>query len=275
MSAPEILVTGGFDDLRPRQVRLLQEASRLGRVHVLLWSDNVICAVERRAPRFSEQERWYLIQALRYVDAVTLLKEFSADDPLTLLETSPADVWVVDDGSDRPQWQEYSRSRGIEYRVIHEEELQGFPLPEFRTESASSTRKRVIVTGCYDWFHSGHVRFFEEVATLGDLYAVIGHDANIRMLKGDGHPMFPQDVRRYMVNAVRYVSQTMISKGEGWMDAAPQIAQIRPDIYAVNEDGDRAEKRAFCEANGLQYVVLKRIPRAGLPPRQSTDFRGY
>ena len=30
------------------------------------------------------------------------------------------------------------------------------------------------MTGCYDWFHSGHVRFFEEVSELGDLYVVAG-----------------------------------------------------------------------------------------------------
>jgi len=275
MSMPSILVTGAFDDLRPRQVRLLQEASRLGRVHVLLWSDNVIRSLEGRAPRFPEEERCYLIQALRYVDAVTMLKEFKEEDPSQALETTSADIWVVDEGNDRPRWREYGRSRGIEYRVLREAELPGLPLPELRAGADSSHRKKVIVTGCYDWFHSGHVRFFEEVATLGEVYAVIGHDANIRLLKGASHPMFPQNVRRYMVHAVRYVSHTMISTGQGWMDAAPQVEEVRPDIYAVNEDGDRPEKRAFCQSHGLQYVVLKRIPKEGLPARQSTDFRGY
>ena len=59
------------------------------------------------------------------------------------------------------------------------------------------------------------------------------------------------------------------------MDAAPEIARIRPDLYAVNEDGDKPEKRAFCEEHGLEYVVLKRAPAEGLPRRQSTDLRGF
>ena len=143
------------------------------------------------------------------------------------------------------------------------------------SQAGSPFRKRVVVTGCYDWFHSGHVRFFEEISTLGDLYVIVGHDANIRMLKGEGHPLIPQEVRRYMVQAVRYVRQALISTGEGWMDAAPQIAQIKPDIYAVNEDGDHPEKRALCQASGLQFIVLKRVPKEGLPPRHSTDLRGY
>jgi hypothetical protein len=59
------------------------------------------------------------------------------------------------------------------------------------------------------------------------------------------------------------------------MDAAPEIAAVKPDIYAVNEDGDRPDKRAFCAAHGLEYVVLKRIPREGLPRRESTLLRGF
>jgi hypothetical protein len=50
---------------------------------------------------------------------------------------------------------------------------------------------------------------------------------------------------------------------------------LRPDLYVVNEDGDKAEKRAYCEAHGIRYVVLSRRPREGLPRRQSTDLRGY
>jgi len=131
------------------------------------------------------------------------------------------------------------------------------------------------VTGCYDWFHSGHVRFFEEVSQLGDLYVVVGHDDNIRLLKGEGHPLLTQDERRYMVGAVRYVKQALISTGHGWMDAEPEFDKIKPDMYAVNEDGDVPEKREFCQKHSLQYVVLKRTPKEGLTKRSSTSLRGF
>ena len=54
---------------------------------------------------------------------------------------------------------------------------------------------------CYDWLHTGHVRFFEELAELRELYVVVGHDVNIRLLKGPGHPLYRQEERRYMVGA--------------------------------------------------------------------------
>jgi hypothetical protein len=67
----------------------------------------------------------------------------------------------------------------------------------------------------------------------------------------------------------------MISSGSGWMDAEPEIEEIRPAFYVVNEDGDQPEKRAFCRAHGIEYVVLERLPHAGLQARSSTALRGF
>jgi glycerol-3-phosphate cytidylyltransferase-like family protein len=117
------------------------------------------------------------------------------------------------------------------------------------------------------------VRFFEEASEIGDLYVIVGHDANLRLLKGEGHPMFPQQVRWYMVQSIRYVKQAMISSGDGWMDAEPELRQIVPDIYVVNQDGDVPEKRQFCREHGIEYRILRRLPKEGMPARQSTQLR--
>jgi hypothetical protein len=53
------------------------------------------------------------------------------------------------------------------------------------------------------------------------------------------------------------------------------MARIQPHIYAVNEDGDQPEKREYCEAHGVEYRILKRLPKEGLPTRRSTDLRGF
>lgn len=78
-----------------------------------------------------------------------------------------------------------------------------------------------------------------------------------------------------MVESVRSVHRCLISSGHGWMDAEPEIAAIAPQVYVVNEDGDRPEKREFCKAHGLEYVVLQRKPHRDLPRRTSTELRGY
>ena len=117
--------------------------------------------------------------------------------------------------------------------------------------------------------------FSKKSARYGDLYVVVGHDANIRLLKGEGHPLLPQDERRYVVGSIKFVKQALISSGEGWLDADPEIRKLKPDIYAVNEDGDKGGKREYCEKIGIEYLVLKRAPAPGLSKRSSTDLRGF
>jgi adenylate kinase len=78
-----------------------------------------------------------------------------------------------------------------------------------------------------------------------------------------------------MVQAVKHVHQAFISSGRGWLDAAPEIEIIQPDIFIVNNDGDRLEKRRFCKKRGIDYIVLERKPKKGLPQRSSTDLRGF
>jgi len=49
------------------------------------------------------------------------------------------------------------------------------------------------------------------------------------------------------------------------MDAEPEIAVIKPDMYAVNEDGDKPDKKEFCITHGIQYVVLKEHQKKDYP----------
>lgn len=269
-----VIVSGAFDDLRWRDLRFLQEAARLGALHVLLFSDDACHGLTNQAPKFSQAERLYYLQAIRYVDRVHIVDELSSADALPTAPDVTPSAWAVRESLDTPAKRAFCAERGIEYHIIRDSALAGFPEPAPLPTPALG-RKKVLVTGCYDFFHTGHIRFFEECSELGDLYVVVGHDDNIRLLKGEGHPMFGQDERRYIVGSVRYVTAALVSTGSGWMDAAPQIDQVKPDVYAVNEDGDKPEKRQFCADHGLEYTVLKRLPKPGLPRRQSTHLRGF
>lgn len=273
----KIVVTGSFDDLRSMHVRFLEEASKLGPVTVMLWSDDDAAALEGHPPKFPEDERLYFLQAVRYVDQVIVPDVRATPDMVPALGEIQADLWAVHEQDDNPAMRKFCRDHGLEYKILAQRDLEGFPVSEPKpiNELGPSTRKKVLVTGCFDWFHSGHVRFLEEVSELGDLYVVVGHDANIKLLKGEGHPMFNEDERRYMVQSIRHVKRALISTGHGWLDAEPEIEVIEPDLYAVNEDGDKPEKRAFCEQHGIEYIVLRREPKPGLPKRESTRLRGF
>ncbi len=270
---PTVLISGGFDNIQSRHVRFLEEAAKFGDVRVALWSDESFAAIEGRQPRFPERERSYLLESLRFVEQVMLVKGKIDPDAPPQIPGIRSTIWVVSQEHDSSRKRNQARAQGIPYHLIQNSSLGGFPAPAFAPPDFKSARKRVMVTGCFDWFHSGHVRFFEEASARGDLYVVVGHDENIKLLKGVGHPMFSQAERLYMVQSVRFVHQAMISSGHGWMDAEPEIELIKPHIYVVNEDGDRPEKRKFCAAKGIEYLVLKRKPKEGLPRRESTLLR--
>ena len=301
-----VAVSGSFDDLRSRHVRFLEEAAKLGQVHVHLWPDETVRSLTGAWPKFPQTERLYFLNAIRYVSQVTLADASLKPDELPLTDApgaQSADCWAVFEEAHTDAKVSFCQQAGIAYRVIPDDALAGFPLFDAaaaqkpadllrqaqddrlvserpfgrpsRSQEVVEQRPKVIVTGCYDWLHSGHVRFFEEVSQLGDLYVAVGNDANVRLLKGAGHPLFPQPERCYMVQAIRYVYQALTTSGTGWMDAEPEIAWLKPEMYAVNEDGDKPGKRAFCAEHGLQYVVLKRAPKEGLPRRESTKLRGF
>jgi cytidyltransferase-like protein len=270
---PRVMLTIGFDNPGSRDIRLLQEASRLGEVHALLWSDAAIQGFTGKASQLPAAERLYFLQAIRYVREATIVD--APDSPQDLPAFGPLrpDVWVEDARTEHPEQAALCQSRGLSYHMLRDADLTGFP--ETPPESSATGRRKVLVTGSFDWFHSGHVRFFEEVSELGDLHVVVGHDRNIRLLKGEGHPLFPEQERSYLAGSIRFVKQALISTGNGWLDAEPEIERLKPDIYAVNEDGDKPEKRDFCQVHGIEYRVLKRIPKEGLTPRSSTVLRGF
>jgi cytidyltransferase-like protein len=268
-----VVVSGGFDNLRSPDIRFLQEAAKLGAVTVLLWSDQALRRSTGAAPKFPQAEREYLLQALRFVSRVRRVDDPADADALPEIADLQPGCWVVDAAAHSPARESFCARRGIRYHLLRDQDVGGFP--EIPAAPSPGWRKKVVVTGCFDWLHSGHVRFFEEVSGYGDLYVVVGNDANVRLLKGPALPLHSQDERRYATGSIRFVTQALISSGEGWLDAEPEIDQLRPDIYAVNEDGDRGGKREFCAARGIEYLVLKRTPAAGLPPRSSTDLRGF
>ena len=132
--------------------------------------------------------------------------------------------------------------------------------------------KKVFVSGCYDLLHSGHVEFFRQAAEYGDLYVGIGSDKTIEGYKHH-KTIYSEQERLFMVKAVRYVKDAFINAGSGVMDFVPTVEALKPDILVVNSDGGNEDKRRFCLEHGIEYVVLERVPQAGLKARSSTDLK--
>ena len=131
---------------------------------------------------------------------------------------------------------------------------------------------KVFVSGCYDLLHSGHVEFFRQAAQYGELYVGIGSDKTIEGYKHH-KTIYSEQERLFMVKSIRYVKDAFINAGSGILDFLPTLDFVKPDILVVNEDGGNDAKRKVCEERGIQYVVLQRVPQAGLKARSSTDLK--
>ena len=131
---------------------------------------------------------------------------------------------------------------------------------------------RVLVSGCYDLIHAGHVEFLRRAAEYGEVTVSLGSDETIAELKGRP-PLLSRDERLYLVRAIRYVTDAFVATGSGVLDFQPALEQSPPDVFVVNHDGDSPAKRRLCERLGVKYVVLDRSPADGLPARCSTELK--
>ncbi len=271
MTAGRTVVESSLDDLRSDDVRFLEEAAGAGDLHVRIPSDALVQELTGSAPKFPDAERLFLAESLRWVSSAEVV-----DAPIgSVIEAVAAEAGTlaVRAEDEDPALRSAARAADLQVRAISPEDRAGFPPiePGPLPEGAET----VLVTGCFDWVHSGHIRFFMDAAEYGPLYVVIGSDRNVRLLKGEGHPLQGEDERRYMVGSMKPVHSCLVSTGSGWMDAEPEVKRLKPTFYVVNEDGDKPEKREFCAAHGLRYTVLERVPHEGLPARSSTDLRGF
>ncbi len=133
-------------------------------------------------------------------------------------------------------------------------------------------KKKVFVSGCYDMLHSGHVAFFKEASSYGELHVGIGSDKTIEELKGRKTINCEQE-RVYMISSLKYVSDVFVNRGSGILDFEEELRQLKPDYFVVNEDGYSPAKEALCNELGIELKVLERIPDAGLPARSTTAIR--
>ena len=269
-----VVVEASLDNLRSDDVRFLEAAAAGGSLLVRVPSATLVDERTGAPPAFPAAERLFLAESIRWVEAAQVVDRPLARDPgaLDALAAAGASIAAREEDADQALLGA-AAALAVPCRLVTRADRAGFSVTHPAPPPDGSPR--VVVTGCYDWLHSGHIRFFMDAAAYGALYAVVGSDRNVEHLKGPGHPLQREQERRYMVGAVKSVHRCLVSSGSGWMDAEPEIDVIRPTHYVVNEDGDQPEKREFCQQHGIEYVVLRRVPHAGLPARSSTSLRGF
>lgn len=140
-------------------------------------------------------------------------------------------------------------------------------------ESNDEPSKRVLVSGCFDLLHSGHVEFFREASQYGQLFVRLGTDKNIQELKHH-RPMYSESERLFMVQSIKYVYDANLSAGHGEFDFMEDMKLVKPDIYFVNDDGSNLDKRRqICRDLGINMIIKPRLPHKNLEERSSTAMK--
>jgi len=119
-------------------------------------------------------------------------------------------------------------------------------LQELETFLRRERRGRIVlVGGCFDILHIGHVRFLSEAKKMGDsLVVLLENDEKVKKLKGKNRPIFAQAIRAEMLSALICVDlAVMLPVMENDDDYMDLVMKIKPDIIAVTENDPRIEKK--------------------------------
>ncbi len=98
----------------------------------------------------------------------------------------------------------------------------------------SEGKKIVLVGGCFDILHAGHIEFLESAKELGNILVILlENDEKIRLLKGEGRPVNSEDSRSMILaklSMVDYVIRLPYLKNDA--DYEKIVKKIEPDIIA-------------------------------------------
>ena len=134
-----------------------------------------------------------------------------------------------------------------------------------------------LANGAFDLLHVGHVRYLRGAKALGGkLVVAINSDESVRVLKGEGRPVMPEQDRAEIVAALADVDAVVIFPE---LDVRAIIREIRPDIQAKGTDYTAEsvpEREAVLEYGGRVEIVgdpkhhsTSEIIRSRLAPRTS------
>jgi D-beta-D-heptose 7-phosphate kinase/D-beta-D-heptose 1-phosphate adenosyltransferase len=100
---------------------------------------------------------------------------------------------------------------------------------------AQNLGERVVITnGCFDLLHSGHVRYLNEAAKLGErLIVAVNSDESVQQLKGDTRPIVPLAGRMELLSALSCVDWVVPFNEE-----TPErlICKLTPDVLVKGGD---------------------------------------
>ncbi|MCX6134255.1 MAG: adenylyltransferase/cytidyltransferase family protein [Ignavibacteriales bacterium] len=113
----KVFVTGCFDMLHSGHVAFLNEAAEHGDVHVGIGSDETVGRLKGRYPINNQDERKYMLEALRCVTRCTVNAGSGIMDFVGNEDVLSADILFVNEDGHTPEKEEFCRKNNLQYVI--------------------------------------------------------------------------------------------------------------------------------------------------------------
>ena len=136
----KVFVSGCYDLLHSGHVEFFRQASAYGSLYVGIGSDATILQLKGHRTLYSENERLFMVKAIRYVEDAFINQGSGMMDFVPTVDFVKPDIFVVNEDGSRPEKEAFCKDRGIEYVVLKRTPQEGL-------EARSSTDIKNAVTG--------------------------------------------------------------------------------------------------------------------------------
>lgn len=124
------------------------------------------------------------------------------------------------------------------------------PIRSIRTSPRVSP-STVLVNGCFDPFHVGHLYHFQAARKLGDTL-IVAVTKNGYVHKGKGRPMFDEEERAAVLRALAIIDEVILVES-----SIEALAAIKPAVWCIGEEYRnkvREDDALYCRQWGIKLV---------------------
>lgn len=123
----------------------------------------------------------------------------------------------------------------------------------------------VLVGGCFDVLHYGHIQFLTAAKTHGEkLIVALESDENVKTRKGHTRPIHTQAQRKAMILSLSCVDEVIelptMGTDQKYFDL---VTTIKPSVIAITE-GDPYKEKKLSQAASIGASVIE-IPKIHTP----------